>query len=119
MHEFSVVQSLFDTIEAYASDNNAGEVTKVVLKYGLISGIEPCLLKTAFDTFKEGTIAERAELQLIPDPLSLKCKSCDTCFEVDRIVFKCTNCGSLNVEVRNGGELILERLEMECPDDQA
>ena len=58
MHEYSIVQSLLDQCEDNAKANDAKKVTKVVVKIGVMSGVEPDLLKTAFDTFKEGTMCE-------------------------------------------------------------
>jgi len=58
MHEFSIVQSLLNLIENYARENNASSVSKVVVQIGVLSGVEPHLLEIAFNTFKEGTIAE-------------------------------------------------------------
>jgi hydrogenase nickel incorporation protein HypA/HybF len=115
MHEFSVVQSLLSTIYRYASQERAKEVTKVVLQFGPLSGIEPHLFKIAFDTFKEGSIAEKADLVLKEGSLQLKCRECDAVTELMRVQFRCEKCSSLRVEVLNGEELILERLEMECP----
>jgi hydrogenase nickel incorporation protein HypA/HybF len=51
MHEYSIVQSLLNQCGYNAKVNDA---TKVVVKIG----VEPDLLKTAFDTFKEGTMCE-------------------------------------------------------------
>jgi len=45
MHEFSVVQSLMGLIEENVKKNNAKSVSKVVVKIGKMSGIEPHLLK--------------------------------------------------------------------------
>ena len=53
MHEYSVVQSLLESCEEHARQNDAKKVTKVVVKIGVLSGVEPDLLQTAFDTFKE------------------------------------------------------------------
>ena len=114
MHEFSIVQSLLDTIDKYAAEHTAREVSKVVIRIGPMSGVVPHLLKTAFDTFKEGTVAEKAELLLKEVAMRLRCNDCEVISEVDGIVFKCQSCGSTNVEVIDGEDLILERLEMEC-----
>jgi hydrogenase nickel incorporation protein HypA/HybF len=61
MHEYSIVQSLLDACEENAVANNASKVSKVVVKIGVMSGVEPELLRTAFDTFKEKTMCEDAE----------------------------------------------------------
>ena len=65
MHEFSVVQSLLGLIEENVRKNNAKSVSKVVVKIGKLSGIEPHLLKITFNTFKEKTVCENTELEMI------------------------------------------------------
>lgn len=53
MHEYSIVQSLLEQCEQYVEANDASKVTKLIVKIGVLSGVEPDLLQTAFDTFKE------------------------------------------------------------------
>ena len=74
MHEYSIVQSLLDSCEDNAKANDATKVTKVVVKIGVMSGVEPDLLKMAFDTFKEKTICEEAEFVMNIQPIVIKCK---------------------------------------------
>jgi hydrogenase nickel incorporation protein HypA/HybF len=62
MHEFSIVQSLLEVIEEEAKRHKAQKVLRVELLVGVLSGVEPHLLELAFNTFKEGTIAEEALL---------------------------------------------------------
>jgi hydrogenase nickel incorporation protein HypA/HybF len=115
MHEFSLVQSLLESIDRTASEHRAAKVTRVVVRYGPLSGIVPHLLGTAFDTFKEGTIADKARLDLRAEAMRLSCRGCGKTTAVYSPRFKCPKCGSTRVESENGDALILERVEMECP----
>ncbi len=115
MHEFSIVQSLLRTIGRYAAEHSATEVSKVIVRVGPLSGVVPHLLRTAFDTFKEGTVAEKAELCIKEEAMRLHCDDCGRDSGVSSPMFRCQHCGSLRVKACNGDELILERLEMECP----
>ena len=47
MHEYSVVQALLEQVEKYAAENEAERVTKVVVKIGVMSGVEPHLVKAS------------------------------------------------------------------------
>jgi hydrogenase nickel incorporation protein HypA/HybF len=114
MLEFSLVQEIFRVIYSHAQKHKATAVTKVVLRFGPLSGIEPYLLKRAFDTFKERTIAGNAELVLNKDGVSIRCRDCETISVEETLLFRCKKCNSVNVEVKDCGDLILERLEMEC-----
>ncbi len=113
MHEYSIVQALLNQCEDIAKENKAKRVTKVVTKIGVMSGVEIHLLQTAFDTFKERTICDRAEFIIDHQKLKLHCNACETEFEVDEITYKCVVCESLNVKVIDGEEMYLMSLEME------
>ena len=112
MHEYSVVQALLNQCEEHAQQNKATEVTKVICKIGVLSGIEIHLLQTAFDTFKEGTMCDRAELILNKQKLKLECKECANVFEVDEVRYFCHKCESLRVKVLDGEDMYLMSLEM-------
>ncbi|MFN3814007.1 MAG: hydrogenase maturation nickel metallochaperone HypA [Aquificaceae bacterium] len=117
MHEFSVVQSLITLTERYAKENDAKRITKIVVVVGVLSGIEPHLLELAFEAFKEGTIAEKAELAIEVEKLKLQCEDCLVESEKEELNITCPVCGSLNTRIKGGQELLLKSLEMECPDE--
>jgi hydrogenase nickel incorporation protein HypA/HybF len=119
MHEFSVVQSLLETIETYAAEQKATTITKVIVRNGPLSGIVPHLFRTAFDTFKEKTIAADAELVIGENPLLIHCHDCGQDAQTMVLRFACPICGSKNVDAQGGDDLILERLEMDVEDDPA
>ena len=71
MHEYSIVQALLEQVEGVAKENSAIKVTKVIVKIGLMSGVEPHLLEMAFDTFKEKSICDGASFVMSIQPLLL------------------------------------------------
>ncbi|MBN2964151.1 hydrogenase maturation nickel metallochaperone HypA [Sulfurospirillum sp. T05] len=113
MHEFSIVNALLDLCEKNAKENSASQVLKVEIKIGKLSGIEPHLLKTAFDTFKEGTLCENAELLMHLQDLVLYCSTCKSESVLEKNEFYCPKCNSVEVSVLDGEEMYLMRLEME------
>ncbi len=113
MHEFSVVQSLLDLIEKNAYENNAKAVSKVVVKIGKMSGIEPHLLKIAFDTFKEKTICENAELEMIIQDVIARCEDCNKDFTVENNKFICPFCNSYNLKILDGEDMYLLQIELD------
>ena len=74
MHEFSIVNALLEMCEKNATANDATKITRVEVKIGKLSGVEPYLLETAFDTFKEQTICDGAELVVNLQDLVIKCQ---------------------------------------------
>ena len=113
MHEYSIVQALLEQVEQIASQNNATKITKVVVKIGIMSGVEPHLLEMAFDTFKEKSICDGAAFVMNIQPLLLECKVCHEQSEVKKAHYACQRCGSTDVKVIDGEEMFLMSLEME------
>ncbi len=115
MHEYSIVQSLIDLIEENAKKHDAKSVKKVVVKIGVLSGVEPHLLEIAFDTFKEGTVCEKATLEMNIQPIVVRCRSCERVseFEKNRLFFECPHCKEVDLEVLDGEDMLLMSLEMD------
>jgi len=113
MHEYSIVQSLLDQCEDNAKANNATKVTKVVVKIGVMSGVEPDLLKTAFDTFKEATMCKSCEYIQNLQPIVIKCHKCNKESTLSKNEYCCPNCESIELDVIDGEDLILMQLELE------
>lgn len=113
MHEYSIVQALLTQCEELARENEAEAVTKIIVKIGKMSGVEPHLLEIAFNTFKEKTVCDTAEFVLNVQPLTIECKECGKTTELGEIVYKCPECDSLDVKVIDGEDMYLMTLEME------
>jgi len=113
MHEYSVVQALLEQIEDVAKQNDATTVTKIVVKIGVMSGIEAHLLEIAFNTFKEKTICDGAEFVINIQPIKIRCNSCSKESELEQVDYCCPFCGSTDVDVIDGEDMFLMSLEME------
>ncbi|MGB6327305.1 MAG: hydrogenase maturation nickel metallochaperone HypA [Halarcobacter sp.] len=113
MHEYSIVQSLLESCEEHAKQNNSTNVTKVIIKIGVLSGVEPDLLQTAFDTFKEKTVCDKAEFIINRQKVIITCLSCNQESTLEKNEFLCPNCQSKEVKVIDGEDMYLMSLEME------
>jgi hydrogenase nickel insertion protein HypA len=113
LHEYSVVQALLEQVESVASDNDATIVTKIVVKIGVMSGIEAHLLEIAFNTFKEKTICDGAKFVMNIQPLTIECQNCKEISELEKIHYCCQKCESTDVKVIDGEDMFLMSLEME------
>jgi hydrogenase nickel incorporation protein HypA/HybF len=113
MHELSVCQALIEQVERVARDNDACGVVSIVVAVGPLSGVEPDLLEHAYPIAAQGTLAERAALTIERTPVRVRCRSCGTesAAAANRIV--CADCGDWQVEVLEGEELLLKRVELE------
>ena len=113
MHEYSVVQSLITSCEENARTHSSNKVTKVIVKVGVMSGVEPDLLQTAFDTFKEKTICDGCELFINIQQVVIKCLDCEEQSILLDNAYHCHHCKSTNVNVTDGEEMYLMQLELE------
>ena len=102
MHEYSIVQSLIDSCEEHVKANCATKVTKVVVKIGVLSGVEPHLLEEAFNMFKEESICEGAEFVMNIQKT-----------ELEKNEFVCPKCSSYEIKVLDGEDMFLMQLELE------
>jgi len=110
VHEYSIVQALVDRIEEEARARGARSVERVVLRIGDLSGVEVELLQTAYLTFRERTVCERAPLEIACVPPVWTCRRCGRRVWADGLL-RCA-CGG-EAELRQGDEIVLESLEME------
>jgi len=113
MHELSVVANLFEILEDKLKEQKGKRVCYVKLKVGLLSGVIPELLKTAFDIYKKDTFAEDAELDITEVPCKVKCQECGTIAIKEDYVFICDTCGSTNMTTLEGTDMLLETMEIE------
>jgi len=113
MHEYSIVDSLLELATNHAIKNNAKKVTKLEVKIGVLSGVEPELLKTAFDTFKEGTICEEAEFIMNIQPVVIECNNCKTTHTLKKDEYLCPKCNSPDIKIIDGEDMYLMSLELE------
>jgi hydrogenase nickel incorporation protein HypA/HybF len=112
MHELAVCQSVIRQAEAVAREHGARGITRIRLRIGPLSGVEPELLARAFPLAQAGTLAEGASLEVESLPVRVVCTRCDAESEVPANRLLCTACGDWQTRVVGGDELLLERLEL-------
>ena len=113
MHELSLVASVFEVLEEKAREHGAARVTKVVLDVGIMSGAVPDLLESAFEAYKRGTLAAGARLEIVVVPVKVRCPDCGGEAVREDADFSCAGCGSRRVEIVEGRELVIEKIELE------
>jgi hydrogenase nickel incorporation protein HypA/HybF len=113
MHELSIVANLFEILEDKAREKKAKKVTMIKLRVGALSGVVSEFLETAFDIYKKNTIAAEATLKIVNIPLKIECQKCHKKMVKRDFVFICEHCGSRELKVLQGKELLLEKMELE------
>lgn len=113
MHEYSIVGSLLNACQENAAKHNAAKVTKVVVKIGVMSGVEPELLRTAFETFKENTLCKDALFVINIQPILIKCNKCLSESVLEKLEYCCPKCRDTDIEILDGEEMYLMQMELE------
>lgn len=114
MHEYSIVQALIERVAEEAALRGAIAIRRVHVRIGELSGVEPELLATAYDTFRERTLCADAPLELASSPAAWACPRCARPIERGRAL-RCPDC-ALPARLSSGDEILLERIEMEIGD---
>lgn len=110
MHEYSIVQSLVDSVTAAVGDREAS-VQRIDVAIGELAGVDCALLRTAFEVFRDGTLCERATLTIDRIPARWECSRCRG--EVARGGFlRCPLCNT-PARLAAGDEIVLQRIELE------
>ena len=110
MHEYSIVQSLVDSVEA-AVGNRDASVQRVEIAIGELAGVDCALLTTAFEVFRGGTLCEHATLSIDRVTARWECQRCGG--EVSRGGFlRCVLCDT-PARLVAGDEIVLQRIELE------
>ncbi len=113
MHEYSIVQSLIESCEEHATSNNAKRVTKVVVKIGVMSGVEPHLLEEAFEVFKEASVCDACEFIMNIQKVKIECLACGNTQELEKNEYLCPACQSIEIKIIDGEDMFLMQLELE------
>jgi hydrogenase nickel incorporation protein HypA/HybF len=114
VHEYSLVEALMRRVEAEARKRGAVAVHELSVRVGELSGVDPELFQTAYETFRAGTICEKAPLALTRVAASWSCPSCKEPIAKGAIL-RCAACGE-PARLDDGGDaLFLDRIEMEVP----
>jgi hydrogenase nickel incorporation protein HypA/HybF len=114
MHEYSIVQSLMEQIALQAGRHGATAVHRVRIRIGELAGIDPELLRTAYEMVREGTLCSAAALEIDTVDARWECRGCGRPI-VSGSILQCEGCGK-PARLAAGDEILLERLELEVED---
>lgn len=113
MHELSVTESILKIALNHAEKAQAARVTGINLVIGALSSVVDDSVQFYWDFISEDTICSGATLQFDRRPAVLKCRSCETEFQIAGSLEVCPNCQGENVLVISGEEFYLDSIEIE------
>ena len=116
MHELAIAQSVLEIGVRHARGRR---VTRVDLSVGHLRQVVPSALTLAFELVADGTALEGAQLAIREVPAAGVCRACGAEMVLRDFPFLCESCGSPDIEVTAGEELLVESLDLEEEPEQA
>lgn len=102
-----------DAVRSEAAKRPGAHVSKVGVRVGAVSGVEPEALSFGFSALVQGTELEPLDLVIEPVPRRQRCEDCELTFEVLEELLACPRCGNAQTVMAGGDELDLAYLELE------
>jgi len=114
MHEVSIVQALIEQVEEEIQQAGAtGRVVKLDLIIGRLSGAHADSIRFAFELLTPDTPLAGVSLQIDEQPAVCCCAACDAKTPIEELITACPVCGSSQITIEGGCDLILQSIELE------
>ena len=113
MHELVIVEGILDVVLPEVKKTDAKKILAIRLRVGELSGIVPSCLHEYFSIASQGTMAEGAELILLPVPIRIHCPDCGAESVITRGMDVCPRCGGRRFRIISGREYFVESVEAE------
>ena len=120
MHEFSLAQSVHETIISIATERDVKEIKEIFLKFGAFALVQEDQFRFCFDIIKkDNQITQKSELNIIWIPGNLRCLKCEFQGHITDIpsehnelapIFKCPKCSSYSTEIISGTETFIDSI---------
>jgi hydrogenase nickel incorporation protein HypA/HybF len=108
MHELGLCTSIVDAVERRAGQR---PVARVRVRVGRLHHVHPEAFDQSFTVAAMGTLAEDAVAELVLLPVRARCGTCQASLDGDDVPLACPACGSVDIELVGGDELVLESIE--------
>ena len=116
MHELGIMTGVLDVVNDSARQAGADKVLKVSLSIGVMTEVIEDALRFAFEALSEGTLSEKAELEISMVQPRSKCLECGAEYDHDRFHMVCPECGSFATKLIAGREMQIDSIEVDIPE---
>ena len=113
MHELSIASAILDAVRIEAEKHPGAHVSKVGVRVGALSGVEPEALSFGFNALVQGTELDPLALAIEFVPRKQRCSACDLTFDVPEDDLACPQCAKAETILAGGEELDLAYFEVE------
>lgn len=108
MHELGLCQAIVQRVEERAGDRL---VARIRVRVGRLHHVHPEAFEQSFSLAAAGGVAAGAVAELVLVPVRAHCGACGADTEAGHHILACASCGSVDVELTGGDELLLESIE--------
>jgi hydrogenase nickel incorporation protein HypA/HybF len=113
MHEFSLAGEVIKLAEKEAKKNSARLVSEITIEVGDFSGVQAESFQSALEMLSEGSVLEKASLNIVRKKGKGICPDCGKEFEMDQRIDICPECHSFPSEITGGYEFRVVSLMIE------
>jgi hydrogenase nickel incorporation protein HypA/HybF len=113
MHEFSLAEEVIKLAHDEAEKHNALAVSEITIEVGNFSGVEAEAFESALGLLSEGSILEKARLNIVRIKGKGICHTCNNEFEMDQRIDTCPKCNSFPSGISGGNEFRVVSLLVE------
>ena len=115
MHELSIASGILEIVTDRLREAGGDRVTAVTVRVGRLASVQEEPLRMAFEAVSEGTPLDGADLRVVAVPLRVHCPRCGIERDLPGIGrLACPACGTPTGDLRGGGELEIESIELEA-----
>ncbi|MEM9168469.1 MAG: hydrogenase maturation nickel metallochaperone HypA [Pseudomonadota bacterium] len=111
MHELALARRIVEIVHEEARRSRIAGVKRVVLEIGALSCVDPQALSFGFDAAADGTLAAGAALDVERPPGTAQCFACEQTVEIGARGEGCPACGSHQLFVISGDDMVVKSLE--------
>ena len=113
MHEFSLAEEVIKLARYEAEKNKARLVIEITIEIGNLSGVDADAFESALTLFSEGSVLDKARLNIVRISGKGICFDCNKEFEIIKRIDTCPKCHSFPSEIRGGNEFRVVSLMVE------
>ncbi|MCC7167936.1 MAG: hydrogenase maturation nickel metallochaperone HypA [Rhodospirillales bacterium] len=113
MHEMALCESVVRILEEQAGAQGFARVTMVRMVIGRLSQVELESFRFCFGAVSQGTLAEKAVLEIETPDGRAWCLDCRQDVHLPRLGEACPDCGGYALQITAGEEMRIKELEVE------
>jgi len=126
MHEMNLVGQLAARVVKFGQEQKAVKIYSVGVTAGQLRMLDRDFMQRFFNMFTQGTIAEKAQLELFTIPISYQCGACGAIYEMtpkewldmDPNRAACVECDSEDITLLSGGEYYISDIVADIENEE-